>query len=751
MKRWIKAFALGTIIGLIGTLFGLSPVGTIFERKTGLSWLFHVRGHLPAPTEVVLVAIDGFTGEKLGMSTLTREWPRSIHGELVDALKARGAEAIVFDVNFHKPRSEQDEKRFAEAVQRAKNVVLFQHLTGRQKPVTDSTGKITGAVWIEQLLSPVAVLSDTARGLGPFPLPKEEAAVYQFWVFKSSAREAPTMPAAALQVYALKVYPQFKKLLQDSDVANIITLPESAADISTAGQLKDFMLDVRYALTENPHLIDAVYQQAQQPWVFEESLSTRTLLYGLINMYIGDNERYINFYGTPGTIKTVPYHAVIKGEDPNVDPADLDFTNKVVFVGLSDAYDPGQPDRFYTVFTNDDGVDLSGVEIAATVFGNLLHNHTLRSPDLVTTAVVLFSFGLVLTMLIYLTPAIVGIPISVILIAGFIYFNQMLFNGSYLWMPLATPVLIQYPLALFIGLMLQYMQQRHQVKNISEAISYYVPEDVSKALTGNSPDAATINQTTFSTCLATDMAGFSTLSEQMDPGDLAVFLNDYFDSLAAPLRNHGVNVTEFRADAIMCAWTGDEKDKSVREKPILASLDAAVAIEDFKARHNAFDSNLRIGMETGTVYVGHSGGGGHYVYSIVGDSANTASRIESFNKQIGTQILAAESVVAGIDNLLTRPVGQFVFVGKTEPLSIVEIFATNADATAQQNERVERFASGYEQFLKANWQKAADIFRKLLTDYPHDGPAKFYFSECQQRIQAESLPDNPFVIYLTKK
>lgn len=751
MKQWIKALALGITIGLAGALFGLSPLGTIFERKVGLSGLFHVRGNVPAPPEVVLVAIDGFTGEKLGMPTLTREWPRSIHGELVSALKERGAEAVVFDVNFHKPRNDEDEKAFAEATKKAENVVLFQLLTGRQKPITNSEGKITGAVWVEQLLSPVPVLSEAARGLGPFPLPKDEAAVYQFWVFKSSAREAPTMPAVALQVYALKAYPQFKKLLENSGVSNVISLPESAAKISNAKQLKEFMLDIRYAFAENPNLIEAVYQESQQPWVFEESLATRIILYGLINMYIGDNDRYINFYGTPGTIKTIPYHAVIKGGDPNVDPDDLDFTNKVVFVGLSDAYDPGQPDRFYTVFTNDEGVDLSGVEIAATVFGNLLHNHTIVIPDLLPTFLLLFTLGLLFAMLIYLAPAIYSIPVTVILIAGYVYFSQVLFNGSFVWMPLATPVLIQFPIALFVGLMLQYMQQRHQVKNISEAISMYVPEDVSKALTGNSPDAATVNQTTFSTCLATDMAGFSTLSEQMDPGELAVFLNDYFDSLAAPLRDHGVNVTEFRADAIMCAWTGEESDPSVREKPILASLDAAVAIEDFKARHNAFDSSLRIGMETGTVYVGHSGGGGHYVYSIVGDSANTASRIESFNKQVGTAILAAESVVEGIEGLLTRPIGQFVFVGKTEPLPIVEIFSKVSDATTQQNERCERFVAAYELFLKAEWQKAADQFRKIMTDYPHDGPSKFYFSECQHRIKADKLPDNPFVIYLSKK
>jgi adenylate cyclase len=247
------------------------------------------------------------------------------------------------------------------------------------------------------------------------------------------------------------------------------------------------------------------------------------------------------------------------------------------------------------------------------------------------------------------------------------------------------------------------------------------------------------------------MAGFSTLAEKMGPGELAEFLNDYFDTLSQPLRDHDVTVTEFRADAIMCAWTGQETDAEVRRKPILASLQAANAIEDFKARHDAFDASLRIGMEAGEVYVGHSGGGGHFVYSIVGDCANTASRIEGLNKQIGTQILATEPVIEGLDNLLTRPIGDFVFVGKTEPLSIIQILSLSTEATAQQNELCERFATGFDFFIQAEWKKAAKTFKAILKDIPHDGPTRFYLSQCQSRIKAESLPENPHVINMTQK
>jgi adenylate cyclase len=751
MRKAFKGLLLGMMIGLIGSLLGLSPYGTVFERSVGLDWLFSSRGEINPPPGVVVIAIDANTGTRLDIPELPRNWPRSIHGELVDALVNYGASAIVFDIDFHRVRSPVDEQIFAEAARRSDRVVLFQHLTGKGQSVEDVSGKIIGSVWVEELVSPIPSLSNAARGLGPFPLPKLDAAVYEFWVFKSSAREAPTMPAVGFQLHALKAYPQFYRLLKNSGVTHKLELPVSAKEISSAEDLRKLMTGTRATLVAEPELVDGLLQELGAPWVQAESAEIRQLLNSLVAMYIGNNERYLNFYGPPGTIKTIPYHAVIKGPDANTTAEDLDLTNKVAFVGFSDLYDPGQPDRFYTVFTDEDSIDLSGVEIAATAYGNLLHDQSLRIPGAGTTLAILFGFGLFMALLIYLTPAILGVPASIVITAGYVFYAQYAFNGSYLWLPLATPVLVQFPLAVFIGLLIQYLQQRHQVQNISEAIKLYVPDAVSKALVSEELKPENIDRVTFSTCLATDMQGFSTLAEKMGPGELSEFLNDYFDSLAQPLRNHDATVTEFRADAIMCAWTGQPSDIDVRRKPILASLEAADAIEDFKARHDAFEAALRIGLETGEVYVGHSGGGGHFVYSIVGDCANTASRIEGLNKHLSTQVLATESVIEGIDDLLIRPLGQFVFVGKTEPLPIIEILSLATDATAQETELCERFAGGFDLFMQAEWKKASKQFKSILKSFPHDGPSRFYFSQCQQRIGAASLPDNPYIITMTEK
>jgi adenylate cyclase len=751
MRRAFKGLILGLMIGLAGSLLGLSPYGTVFERNVGLDWLFKTRGEIDPPPGVAVIAIDGTTGVRLDIPALPRDWPRSIHGELVDALVQYGASAIVFDIDFRRVRHPVEEQKFAEAVRRSDRVVLFQHLSGKGQRVEDASGKILGSVWVEELVSPIPALTGAARGLGPFPLPKLDAAVYEFWVFKSSAREAPTMPAVGFQLHALKAYPQFYRLLKNSGVTRQLELPESADKISSPEDLRKLMTGVRATLVAEPVLANNLVQELNAPWVQSESAEVLHLLKSLVAMYLGDNERYLNFYGSPGTVKTIPYHAVIKGPDGNTTAEDLDLTNKVAFVGFSDLYDPGQPDRFYTVFTDEDSIDLSGVEIAATAFGNLLHDQSLRIPGAGTTLAILVGFGIVIAWLAYLAPAILGVPVSIVVVGGYAFYAQYIFNDSYLWLPLATPVLVQFPLALFVGLLIQYLRERHQVQHISEAIKLYVPDAVSKALANEDLKPENIDQVSFSTCLATDMQGFSTLAEHMNPGELAEFLNDYFDSLAQPLRNHDATVTEFRADAIMCAWTGQPSDIDVRRKPILASLEAADAIEDFKARHDAFEASLRIGLETGEVYVGHSGGGGHFVYSIVGDCANTASRIEGLNKHLSTDVLATESVIEGIDDLLMRPLGQFVFVGKTEPLPILEILSLVTDATAQEKELCERFAGGFDLFMQAEWKKASKQFKSILKSFPHDGPSRFYFSQCQQRIGAASLPDNPYIITMTEK
>ncbi len=723
MYRLRKALAIGFITGVLGALTSLTPFGASLERNQGLNFLFNFRGPLSPPSEVAIIAIDTRTGLNLDLPQRPKDWPRTIHVHLIDALVKKGAKAIIFDLHFFKPKSAAQDQQLAEAVKNAGNVVLVEQVNGKRQPISDETGKIVGTVWAEELLQPFPVLADSARGLATFTLPKNEAKVHGFLVFKESVGQAPTLPAVALHL-ALSTQ----------------TRPGLHSDGRNAEQLSQIMKSLR-----------TYYSGNTNPVPPEQDALNGALHPALINMYQGSAFQYLNFYGPPGSIPTIPYHAVIKGFDPNLSEHQLDVAGKTVFVGYSDLYDPGQPDRFYTVFTNEHGVDLSGVEIAATAFANLYHQQSLQLPHWYWPPLGLLLFGLICGALSYVLPAFYGIPLILLLSASYLTGAIYAFNQHYLWLPLIIPLMITLPFSVLLGLFAQYHLERKRSQHFSETLNYYLPEHVAHELTANNASADAFNRVVHATCLATDMAGFSRIAEQMAPNALAAMLNDYFDTLAAPLKKYGVSVTEFRADAIMCAWVADNPNKELQINPILAALEAANAMHSFKQKYNLYNTDLRIGLETGEVYIGHAGGGGHFVYSIVGDCANTASRIEGLNKHIGTKILATASVIDGMDDVLCRYIGHFMFVNKTEANPIYEIIAPLSTATDEQHALCDAFASAVQTFQQGQWKPAATKFMDILTHFPDDGPSQFFLQRALSYQDVNNQPEDPKIIRMDAK
>ena len=745
MRRWLIGLLVGLLVGVAGVLLGVSPLGAGFERSVGLSWMFKVRGAITPPNEVVVVAMDSRTGEQMGLPSLPREWPRAVHATLVDELVARGASVIVFDVHFGRAKDPVSDQAFVDAVARAGNVVLVELLTGKRRPISDLSGRHVGMIWEEETLPPFAALAEAAMGLGSFPLPKQAASVSQFWVFKESTDQAPTLPAVALQLYAREGLPELLALVRRIDPEALGADVDTDAAFSDAASLRGLMRSLRDVFLESPGLMSRRKHSAADGHPLTQAMVLEAL-------YAGEAHRLINFYGPPGTISTVPYQSVLAGRDPNLPPGALDFSGKVVFVGYSDLFDPGQPDRFYTVFTQDDGVDLSGVEIAATGFANLLTDHSLTTVDPWVGVGLIFLFGLTMGVLIYTLPGYLGVPIAILLAVLYGIAAQFAFSQQAIILPISVPLLAEAPAALFIGLLGQYLLERRRGQRISKAINYYLPDDIARDLAQDRLDHTKLNKVVYSTCLATDMAGFSTIAERLSPGELASFLNDYFEMLAAPLKSHGVQVTEFRADAIMCAWTSDHPSADPRRKALLAALDAGAAIEEFRRQHDMPQARLRIGLEAGWVYVGHSGGGGRFVYSIVGDTANTASRIEGLNKHLGTEVLATGSVVEGFENLLMRFLGNYQFVGKTDAVAVYEIQDKLELARDPQVRMCEAFSEAFGAYQQADWPRASRLFRAILDEYPDDGPSRFLLERCQRFMAGEEEPPaDPSVILMHAK
>ena len=206
----------------------------------------------------------------------------------------------------------------------------------------------------------------------------------------------------------------------------------------------------------------------------------------------------------------------------------------------------------------------------------------------------------------------------------------------------ASPLLIQLPLGLFLGLLLQYRDAQRARANISRGMRLLSAAARSRAASPRRRSIpSTLKEHVFAVCMVTDASRFTTLAEGMTPAELSEVLDRYFAILFGVVERHGGLVTDVVGDGTTSVWTAPGPERACRLRACLAALEISHAIEAFNERNQPRTMPTRIGLNAGCAMVGNVGGSGRFVYSVVGDCVNTASRLESLNKQLGTRIIAA--------------------------------------------------------------------------------------------------------------
>jgi adenylate cyclase len=270
------------------------------------------------------------------------------------------------------PRVAKDDNLFAESIRKARNVVLAEPLRAKEVPLSGSGGSQTGAHSIVKIVKPIALFSRSAAATAPFPLPRIPFKVNRYWTFQTGAGDSPTMPVVAFQLFTLQVYEEFIHLLEKVSPNQAGKLPR---DIDTAIKTRDvkrLIGDIRAIFAGEPLIGERMLEELEHSEPRSNDVKRDRLLKSLIRMYGGTSSPYINYYGPPRTITTIPYHQALELREGTVDGQKIDLKGKAVFVGLSEILLADRKDSFYTVFSQANGVFISGVEIAATAFSNIL-------------------------------------------------------------------------------------------------------------------------------------------------------------------------------------------------------------------------------------------------------------------------------------------------------------------------------------------------------------------------------------------
>jgi len=309
--------------------------------------------------------------------------------------------------------------------------------------------------------------------------------------------------------------------------------------------------------------------------------------------------------------------------------------------------------------------------------------------------------------------------------------------------------------AVILREIISYSTSEREKQFIRKAFSTYVSDEVVKEIIADPSRLQLGGTKRYMTALFTDLKGFSTMSEKLDPESLVTILNRYLTAMSDVILAEKGTIDKYIGDAIVAFFGAPVElpDHALRAcvsaitmRRIEQELNKAILEEKF----SPVPLLTRFGINTGSMVAGNMGTENKMNYTIMGNAVNLAARLESANKQYGTWILAPEQTIreAG-DSILSRKLDRIRVVGIREPVQIYELINTKEGATQGEKQLVKVFHQAMDYYEKRQWAEAMGGFWESMEI--DGGPSEIYLKRCQAFLDRPPKDDWDGVFNLTMK
>lgn len=634
-------FGFALIIAMI-TARAVDPWPIMSLRASYFDLLQRLDPRRPADTPVRIVDIDEESLASIGQWP----WPRSVLAGLVDSLYEQGAAVVAFDSIFAEPdryspanllkqpgiaellpedanatdfdRFDTDAK-LAEASQRMPTVFGIAATIGNQPSIAyDKAGFVqiglspaAGLIGLSSTTPLLPMLEEAASGIGninvdPFGDGGIVRRVPLLW-------RTPTGPLPSLSIEALRV----------------------ALGVSTV-------------LVRGAPDIEGV---------------TESIQLGDFDIPVTDDGQFWVRFRPDDPALYVSARDVLQSPDKT----QSSIAGQIVFVGTSAA-------GLLDIRTTALGENVPGVSIHAQIVEQILLGDYLRRSDFTGGLEILtfLSLGLLMTVVMARQGPFVsmtsGAISALVVLAGSYYLfdrNGILFDASF-------PVLGG---AINFGALTgyQFLVADREKRAIRKSFTHYVSPDVLNEIEKEGYRLKLGGETRVLTILFCDIRNFTTLSETMEPDAIIGMLNDLFDRLSDAILDQQGTIDKFIGDSVMAFWNAPIRIEDHPRRACLAALamrEALFAFNESQVMENKPKVDIAIGCATGPACVGNVGSARQFNYSVVGDTVNVASRVESSCREIAYRIVVPRQTTSAAGDLATLPAGRISVKGRTEPLDV---------------------------------------------------------------------------------
>ncbi|HEV8678115.1 MAG TPA: adenylate/guanylate cyclase domain-containing protein [Stellaceae bacterium] len=312
-----------------------------------------------------------------------------------------------------------------------------------------------------------------------------------------------------------------------------------------------------------------------------------------------------------------------------------------------------------------------------------------------------------------------GTGVGMAAIAAIVYFAF----GRALLLPF-LPGALAWVFAVALTNQLLYAATNRARARLRRSFEHYLPRTVIDQMVASDTLPQLGGERREISVLYTDVAGFTTFSEAMDPEALANLTNEYFEGICGAIWAQDGLVNTFIGDSVLAFFSAPLEQLDHADRAVAAGLAIARYTDRFSAEQKARGvpfGKTRIGVHTGIAFVGNVGARQKLHYTALGDTLNTGSRLEGLNKAIGTTICVSGDIVRKAVHHKCRRVGAFVVKGRREPTEVFEPI----DEERYSADYVARYEAAF-CALEAGEAGAAAQFAALHRDDPEDPCVAFH-------------------------
>jgi adenylate cyclase len=395
------------------------------------------------------------------------------------------------------------------------------------------------------------------------------------------------------------------------------------------------------------------------------------LVWGPLNLPLyNGNQFFVNFAGKPGTVPSIPFYKVYYGEDIKPEM----FKDKIVLIGATSDI---LHDVFITPFS-ESGYMMPGVEIHANVLNTIFTNSFMKEMDSLSGFILVLLIGILTSFLIFAIPTLQGLLVIAAEMVLYFIFARYFFDKHNYIVNFVNPI---------FTMVFCYLSMSTYKVTVEESEKRKIKDTFSRYVSANLVDELINQEIKLGgekkeiSILFSDIRGFTSMSEKMQPEEVVHILNEYLTDMTDVIFKNKGTLDKFIGDAVMALFGTPSyyKDHSLRAvKTAFMMIGKLNQLNEKWKSEGKSPLRIGIGINTGEVVAGNMGSLKRMEYTVIGDSVNLAARLESLNKDLGTEILISSSTYELVKEFVK--VKKFTGIkvkGKEEELTVYEVLELN--------------------------------------------------------------------------